>query len=157
MSQFKRNVLESDTTDKVVGCLQQRLVDIIDLALQLKQAHWCVVGNNFRSVHLQLDEILVDVRDASDEIAERIATLGVAPDGRAKTVAQGSKLADLSNSFESTNGTVTAVADRIQTTVDGLRDSIDKLGDLDPISEDMLIAISGPLEKHLWMLQSQEL
>lgn len=29
-------------------------------------------------------------------------------------------------------------------------------GDLDPVSEELLIASSGELEKHLWMAQAQE-
>lgn len=157
MSEFKRNVLSNETTNEVAIALQQRLVDMIDLALQLKQAHWCVVGNNFRAVHIQLDEIIVDVRAASDEIAERIATLGVAPDGRVNTVAAGTTLPAISSTFEQSPATVTAVADRLSTTIAGLRESIEKLGSLDPISEDMLIAIAGPLEKHLWMVQSQEM
>ena len=44
----------------------------------------------------------------------------------------------------------------MKTTIDALRSSIEKLGDLDPITEDLCIAISGSLEKHLWMLQAQE-
>ena len=154
---FKRDMLDSSTTDKVGGMLQQRLVELIDLALQLKQAHWCVVGNNFRAVHLQLDEIILTVRDASDQVAERLSTLGLAPDGRAKTVANGSQLEDISGEFQNVSQTVTAVADRIKSTTSGLRDSIGKLGDLDPISEDLLIAVTSELEKHLWMVQAQEL
>lgn len=157
MGTFKRQVLDSGTTDKVAGCLKQQLIHLIDLALQLKQAHWCVVGKDFRAVHLQLDEIIVDVRNASDEVAERLSTLGVAPDGRSKTVAAASKLSQLSNEFVDASGTVTSVADQLQTTIDGLRESIGKLGDLDPVSEDLLISISASLEKHLWMVQSQEL
>ncbi|MBU1803288.1 MAG: DNA starvation/stationary phase protection protein, partial [Actinobacteria bacterium] len=34
--------------------LQQLLVDLTDLHLQGKQAHWNVVGKNFRDLHLQL-------------------------------------------------------------------------------------------------------
>ncbi|GAB5441400.1 MAG: DNA starvation/stationary phase protection protein Dps [Fuerstiella sp.] len=156
MAKFKRHVLSDDATEKVSDTLQQRLVDLVDLALQLKQAHWCVVGNNFRAVHLQLDEIIVDVRAASDEVAERMATLGIAPDGRSSVVAKQSSLAELSDGFADVPSTVSAVADRLQQTISGLRESIELLGDLDPISEDMLIATSGPLEKHLWMVQSQE-
>ena len=157
MVKFERTLLPVEVTNEVAQILQQCLVDAINLALQLKQAHWCVVGNNFRSVHLQLDEIIVDVHAASDEIAERIATLGVAPDGRSTTVAEKSTLAQISEQFQSTKVTVTMIADQLSTAIGGLRDSIKKLGELDPVSEDLLIAISGPLEKHLWMVQSQEL
>ena len=157
MTGFKRTILNAEKSDKVSGVLQQRLVDLVDLALQLKQAHWCVVGNNFRAVHLQLDEIIVDVRAGSDEVAERISALGIAPDGRSQRVASATNLPEISAGFESTKDTISVVADRLQTTIEGLRDSIGKLDDLDRISQDMLIAISASLEKHLWMVQSQEL
>lgn len=157
MTEFKRKTLNPDHTQSATKHLQQRLVDLIDLALQLKQAHWCVVGTNFRSVHLQLDEIILDVRSASDEVAERIATLSVAPDGRASTVSSGSTLQQYSSQFESAGKTVALVADRLQSTINGLRDSIEPLSEIDPISEDMLIAITASLEKHLWMVQAQEL
>ena len=157
MTGFKRTILNAESSDKVTGVLQQRLVDLIDLALQLKQAHWCVVGNNFRAVHLQLDEIIEDVRGGSDEVAERISALGVAPDGRSQRVAKATNLSEISAGFESTSDTISVVADRLQTTIEGLRDSIEKLDDPDLVSQDMLIAISGSLEKHLWMVQSQEL
>ncbi|MCG6155071.1 Dps family protein [Rubinisphaera margarita] len=156
MTEFKRQVLPDGKNAKVVETLQTRLVDLIDLSLQLKQAHWCVVGHNFRAVHLQLDEIIDDVRMGSDEVAERISTLGIAPDGRASTVAETSSLAKMEADFVSASHTVTIVADHLQTTINGLRESIELLGDLDPISEDLLIGITGGLEKHLWMVQSQE-
>ncbi len=156
MTEFKRQVLPDEKNKDVVETLQARLVDLLDLSLQLKQAHWCVVGHNFRTVHLQLDEIIDDVRMGSDEVAERISTLGLAPDGRASTVAETSSLSKMDAKFFSASHTVTIVADLLQTTVNGLRESIEKLGDLDPISEDMLIAITAGLEKHLWMVQSQE-
>ena len=37
--------------------LQRLHVDLIDLHLQAKQAHWNVVGKNFRDTHLVLDLI----------------------------------------------------------------------------------------------------
>ncbi len=156
MTEFKRQVLPEDKNTQVAETLQDRLVDLIDLALQLKQAHWCVVGNNFRTVHLQLDEIINDVRLGSDEVAERMSTLGIAPDGRAIQVAEGTSLTLMEKEFTSAAATVSLVADRLQTTVRGLRESIKLLGDLDPISEDLLIGMTGGLEKHLWMVQSQE-
>ncbi|TWT54891.1 Fine tangled pili major subunit [Rubripirellula amarantea] len=155
-TQFKRDILKSETNEQVTSLLQENLTNLIDLALLMKQAHWNVVGPNFRSIHLQLDEIIATVRDASDEVAERIVALGIAADGRASTVSEQSDLESYPYDFVDVKSTITRVADATKTTIDGLRSAIEKLGDLDPISEDMLIAISGPLEKHLWMLQAQE-
>lgn len=153
---FKRDILEGETNEQVTLILQKNLTNLIDLALLMKQAHWNVVGQNFRSVHLQLDEIIATVRDASDEVAERISALGVAPDGRSATVAQESDLSAYPREFVKVGETIRLVADATKTTIESLRNAIEKTGDLDPISEDLLIAISGPLEKHLWMLQAQE-
>ncbi|MFJ6120357.1 ferritin-like domain-containing protein [Streptomyces sp. NPDC092129] len=38
-----------------------------------KQAHWNVYGPRFRSVHLQLDEVVATTRGYADRIAERAA------------------------------------------------------------------------------------
>lgn len=157
MAEFKRLILSEDDTKTAVTTLQKRLVDLIDLALQLKQAHWTVVGQNFRTVHLQLDEILVDVRNGSDDVAERISTLGIAPDGLAKTVAGEATLKQMEVKFDCAKATITIVADMLKTTISGLRESIEIVGEIDPISEDILIQLSGSLEKHLWMVQAQEM
>ena len=69
------------------AALQDSLVELIDLSLQAKHYHWTVTGREFRAVHLQLDEITDEVRLWYDEVAERLATLDVAPDGRTATVA----------------------------------------------------------------------
>ena len=71
----------------VGDALQGALVDLVDLALVAKQVHWNVVGPRFRSVHLQLDEVVTSARTHSDVVAERASALGVTPDGRAATVA----------------------------------------------------------------------
>lgn len=155
-TQFKRDLLDSDTNEQVTALLQHNLTNLIDLALLLKQAHWNVFGPNFRSIHMQLDEIIATTRDASDEVAERIAALGVAADGRSSTVAESSDLDSYPRDFVKVQETITRVADAMKSTIDHLRSAIGKLGDLDPISEDMLIAIAGPMEKHLWMVQAQE-
>ena len=72
--------------------LQRVLVDLIELHLQGKQAHWNVVGTNFRDLHLQLDELVDFAREASDTIAERMRALDAVPDGRSDTVAASTTL-----------------------------------------------------------------
>ena len=72
--------------------LQSVLVNLIELHLQGKQAHWNVVGKNFRDLHLQLDEIIDDARLFADELAERMRALQAVPDGRSTAVAEGTSL-----------------------------------------------------------------
>src|SRR6476619_4853465 len=66
---------------KVIAQLQERLNALNDLALTLKHIHWNVVGPHFIAVHEMLDPQVDAVRLMVDAIAERIATLGVAPVG----------------------------------------------------------------------------
>ena len=61
--------------------LQHSLVELIDLDLQARQAHWNVVGPNVRSLRDQFDEISVLARLQADALAERLAALQVSPDG----------------------------------------------------------------------------
>ena len=73
-------------SDTLNDNMQKVLVDLIELHLQGKQAHWSVVGKNFRDLHLQLDEIIDSAREFSDEVAERMRALRGMPDGRSEIV-----------------------------------------------------------------------
>src|SRR5271167_2814244 len=79
-------VREFDAPPSLPQNLQKVLVDLIELHLQGKQAHWNLVGTNFRDLHLQLDDIVDTAREASDTIAERMRALDAVPDGRSDTV-----------------------------------------------------------------------
>ncbi len=72
---------------RLAADLQRVLVDLVELHLQGKQAHWNVVGPNFRDLHLALDELVDAAREGSDTIAERMRALDAVPDGRSDTVA----------------------------------------------------------------------
>ncbi|MGW4800716.1 Dps family protein, partial [Nonomuraea sp. NPDC004297] len=84
--------LSGDARTTVAQALQGALVDLIDLSLVAKQAHWNLVGAHFRPIHLQLDEVVALARAHMDTIAERAVALGANPDGRAATVARSTKL-----------------------------------------------------------------
>jgi starvation-inducible DNA-binding protein len=151
-----RPMLSAEAQQTVSAALQACLTDMIDLALLLKQAHWNIVGSSFRSIHLQLDEIIDDTREGVDEIAERMSQIGVAPDGRSRTVSSDTRLANYPEGFVNDDTTVTQASDAMATTIEGLRAARGQVADPDPITEDMLIDIIGTLEKHLWMMQSRE-
>jgi starvation-inducible DNA-binding protein len=96
----------------VAGELQGMLVDLIDLALIGKQAHWNVEGRWFRSLHLDLDELVDDWRTLGDEVAERAVAIGAAPDGRAETVAGSTEIEPLPTGALGDHAIVEAMASR---------------------------------------------
>jgi starvation-inducible DNA-binding protein len=135
--------------------LQATLVELLDLSLLGKQAHWNVVGSHFRSIHLQLDEIVDIARLSSDRVAERLATIGASPDGRAETVATSSELAPFPEGFVAGTDTVKLVTAAMETIADRMRERIVRIGEDDPVSQDILIGISDEVEKAAWMLRAQ--
>jgi starvation-inducible DNA-binding protein len=147
--------MAKDGSAAVVKDLQATLAELIDLALLGKQAHWNVVGPNFRSIHLQLDEIVDVARLSSDRIAERIATLGSAPEGRTAAVAATSKLPEFPDGLVHVEETVKRIDELIDTMAARMRERILRVGETDPVSQDALIEASDALEKQAWMLRAQ--
>ncbi|OAR22487.1 DNA starvation/stationary phase protection protein [Streptomyces sp. ERV7] len=154
MSVVKSSLPEADL--KVVGeALQGALVDLVDLALVAKQVHWNVVGPRFRSVHLQLDEVVDTARLHSDTVAERAAALGVTPDGRAATVAAESAIGKVPTGWIKDGDAVRILVDALGAVVTRMRERIDSTGDPDAVSQDVLIGLTADLEKHAWMFQAE--
>jgi starvation-inducible DNA-binding protein len=141
--------------DGLAQNLQQVLVDLIELHLQGKQAHWNLVGTNFRDLHLQLDEIVDVAREAADTIAERIRAVDAVPDGRTDTVAATTSVPAAPSGLVGTTDTVDIITDRIYATVATLRAVHDEVDAADPSSADLLHAIITELEKQAWMLKSE--
>ena len=149
-------VLAKDAKEKTAAELQAVLVDLIDLGLQGKQAHWNVVGPQFRTLHLELDEVVEDSRKWSDEVAERLRALGVAADGRATVVAKRTGIESLPEGIIADKEVLVRVADQIAKVAARGRASFDRLDGTDKVSEDILIEVVQGLEKHLWMFRSQQ-
>ncbi len=137
------------------AALNRVLADLIDLSLVGKQAHWTLVGRGFRSLHLQLDEVVDAVRIHADDVAERAVTIGVTPDGRAATVAAQSALPEHPTGWAQDTDVVDYFVAALGTTIGRLREAIAETGEHDVISQDLLIGITAALEKHLWMFQAE--
>lgn len=135
--------------------LQDQLVDLIDLALQAKQAHWNVVGPHFRELHLQLDELASSSQGLVDEVAERINAIGHNPDGQAKDVVAGATFKPLPSGDLPDHDVVDAFTERLQAAIARTRARVDRTGALDPVSQDLLIEVAAALEKQRWMMDVQ--
>jgi starvation-inducible DNA-binding protein len=145
----------SAATLAVAMDLQATLVELTELSLQGKQAHWNVIGPNFRSVHLELDEIVDAARLSADRVAERIVTIGLSPDGRAATVAAGQPFEPFPSGSIGTAQVVELIGSLIDELADRLHERIDRLGESDLVSQGILVSVAEELEKQAWMLRSQ--
>ena len=135
--------------------LQMVLTDLIELHLQGKQAHWNLVGTNFRDLHLQLDEIIAAARLFADQTAERMRALHALPDGRSGTVARGSRLETFPEGLISTKDTVKLITARLERTVKTMREVHDEVDEEDPTSADLLHAAIERLEQLAWMVNAE--
>ncbi|MBE1500203.1 starvation-inducible DNA-binding protein [Amycolatopsis lexingtonensis] len=147
----------SEADKEITGnALQATLVDLVDLSLIAKQAHWNVVGANFRSAHLQLDELVNTARQYVDEVAERANAIGVSPNGKAKTVVESSGVPEYPDNWQSVESTVAAIVDILAALIERLRKRIDETDKSDLVTQDLLIEITRALEEAHWMWQAQQ-
>lgn len=155
LRRFDDQVREFGAPPSLPQNLQRVLVDLIELHLQGKQAHWNLIGTNFRDLHLQLDEIVDAAREASDTIAERMRALNAIPDGRSDTVTATTTLPAFPPAELNTTDVVDLVTTRIYATVDTIRTVHDEVDAADPSTSDLLHVIIDDLEKAAWMLKSE--
>jgi starvation-inducible DNA-binding protein len=135
--------------------LQAMLVELIDLSLLGKHLHWNVTGPLFRPLHEQLDEFVDSWRELSDVVAERAVALGYAPDGQAGAVAAVTELKPLARGPLEDHVVVRELSERLNDVADRARERMDRLGEIDSASEDVLIEVVRALEQQLWMIRVQ--
>lgn len=68
--------IEDAARKEIAGHLDRFLADTYTLYLKSQNYHWNVTGPMFRALHLMFEEHYIELRDAVDEIAERIRALG---------------------------------------------------------------------------------
>lgn len=146
-----------DTTQRDATCrvLQQSLVDLVHLHLAAKQVHWNVVGPAFRTVHLQLDELVATARGFADQIAERSAALGVPADGRTSTIGDTSVVPEPEPGWCQDTAVISYVVSALDHVIRRLRAAVDETDKTDQVTQDLLIEATGALEKAHWMWQAQ--
>lgn len=146
--------LESDAASEVTGQLAQRLLSLIDLQLTLKHVHWNLTGANFIAVHQMLDEHVADVRLMADDVAERIAILGGEPIGTPGHVASKRTWDD----YPLGRADSVTHLRKLDEVYDGIiadhRAAVKRTGDLDPVTQDLLIGQTGKLELQQWFIRA---
>jgi starvation-inducible DNA-binding protein len=139
----------------LAASLQRVLVDLIELSLQAKQAHWNVVGHNFRDLHLQLDEVVDAARAHADAVAERLRALFAVADGRTETIVATTTLPAFPAEEQNVRAVVDMITARLVATIDTAREVHDGVDEEDPSTADILHAVIDSLEKLAWMVRAE--
>ncbi len=128
--------------------------DLVALAVNGKQAHWHVRGANFIGVHEFLDQVVAHAQDGADTVAERIVALGLPVDARVGSVAAQTTTPELSAGFQQSADTVRAVVAQLDAVIATVYAAVKGLDDIDPVSQDIAIAVAQELDKDRWFLFS---
>ena len=139
---------------EVAELLQKALSRYNDLHLTLKHVHWNVVGPNFIGVHEMIDPQVDLVRGYADEVAERIAALGASPQGTPGAIQNDRTWDDYSVGRDTVQAHLAALDLVYVGVIEDTRKGIERLDELDLVSQDMLIGHSAELEKFQWFVRA---
>lgn len=139
---------------KVADLLQKQLSTYNDLHLTLKHIHWNVVGPNFIGVHEMIDPQVALVRGFADDVAERIAALGAAPQGTPGAIIKDRSWDDYSLGRDTVQAHLAALDLVYDGVISDVRKGIAATEELDPVTQDMLIGQSAALEKFQWFVRA---
>jgi len=146
--------LGTHSREEIGAELQATLLELVDLSLVGKQLHWSVTGPLFRPLHLYLDELIDSWRELADTVAERAVAIGFWPDGQADAIVVGGHRTSVPRGAVEDHAVVRDLSRRLAETCERTRDRMDRLGELDAASQDVIIEVLRALEEQLWMVRA---
>lgn len=149
----KLGITKADLTAINTG-LAQALAETFTLYVKTQGYHWNVTGPTFHSLHEMFEEQYIDLRDAADELAERMRALGAASPGSFKEFLELATIKDHDPAADAMKMVTTLSADHetIARILRPLVDVADEAGDV--ATADLLTARLAAHEKHAWMLRA---
>ncbi len=139
---------------QVAEILQRRLHALNDLQLTLKHIHWNVVGPHFIAVHEMLDPQVDAVRAMVDATAERIATLGVSPQGTPGQIVANRTWDDYSIGRATTSAHLGALDEVYVGVITDHRAAAEATESLDTVTNDLLVGHLHELELFHWFVRA---
>jgi starvation-inducible DNA-binding protein len=147
--------IDSDKRLQLVGLLNQVLACLIDLKLQVKQAHWNVKGMRFIALHELFDKLAEELEEHIDTVAERATSLGGMAMGTLHAVYQDTNLEDYPLTAVTGEDHLNALIERygrVSSLVRQQIDSSDNVGDKG--TSDIFTEVSRSLDLRLWFLEA---
>lgn len=146
--------LELEEGHKLAETLQMRLHGLNDLMLTLKHVHWNVVGPKFIGVHKMLDQQIEGVRAMVDELAERMAMLGVAPIGTPGALVAARDWDDYSLLRAQASEHLGALDIVYTGIIEDHRQVMEDSEPVDPVTQDLIIGQIAQLELYQWYIRA---
>lgn len=137
----------------VVETLDRHVAAATDLASQLKQAHWAIVGPNFIALHELFDQEVALIRGFIDEYAERMRALGGVPCGTVRAAARVSELPEFPEGELHEREVVSALIERFKRYSEMLTSAREEAAAAgDATTEDLYIGAQREVDRHTWFL-----
>jgi starvation-inducible DNA-binding protein len=147
--------LDKEKREQVIGILNSRLADAVDLQSQAKQAHWNVKGMHFIALHELFDQVSTEILTHIDDIAERVTTLGGTAMGTVRVAAQNSSLSQYPLEITDGEAHVDALSSALADFGKKVRADIDNTDGLDDKdTADLFTGISRSIDKLLWFVEA---
>ena len=103
----------------------------------------------------ELQALIDSWRELADTVAERAVAIGVSPDGESATVTKESPLREVDRGELEDHVVVRELTSPLAEVAERARERMDRLGDVDVASQDVMIEVVRALEKQLWMTRAQ--
>ncbi len=142
---------------KTKKILNQAIADLSQLQMVVRQQHWYMRGPEFLNLHPYLDEVMEELDDQRDLIAERLITIDGSP------YSSLAEMVDHSTIEAHPGKWGTPTTERFATIVDGYHHlehlyekgikAADEEGDYS--SSDILTTCHNDLEKRIWMMTAE--
>ncbi|WAX81497.1 Dps family protein [Streptomyces sp. KMM 9044] len=146
--------MSTQDSQHISELLQTRLHALNDLHLTLKHVHWNVVGPHFIAVHEMIDPQVDKVRAMSDDLAERISTLGGQPNGTPGALVDRRTWNDYSIGRAEAIEHLGALDLVYTAVIKDHREVMQATETSDPVTQDMLIGQLRGLELFQWFVRA---
>jgi len=146
--------LKSDDLKAINTGLAQALAETFTLYVKTQGYHWNVVGARFHSLHEMFEEQYVQLRDAADELAERMRALGATAPGSFQEFSELATIKDFQPAANADEMVSNLAADH-EALARVLRPLVDVAADAgDAATSDLITQRLAAHEKTAWMLRA---